>query len=173
MTREPCRANCAKSVDRREFVRRATLLAASVLATVAVTEGAEATTRRTIREIEAEPTADAVPLRRYRVPTADGAFIDAGNELLLIRSNRRVVAFALGCPHRGATLQWRSASEDIYCPKHKARFDADGVHRSGRASRDLDRYPLRLDGGDLLVDLAGRLRSDRDASAWAAAVITL
>lgn len=164
---------CGHRVDRREFVRRATLLAGGVLASLAATDVAGAAARLVVAEIE-DLTPDAtLPLRRYRLPTADGAFIDAGNELLIVRWNRQVFAFALACPHRGATLEWRTAQGEVYCPKHKARFRPDGAHSGGRASRDLDRFPVHLEGAELVVDLATRLRADRDAAAWAAAVLTL
>ncbi|MCU0650499.1 MAG: Rieske (2Fe-2S) protein [Gemmatimonadaceae bacterium] len=165
--------DCGHRVDRREFVRRATLLAGGVLASLTGAATAHATARAVITEITPKALEDASAVRRYRVPTANGAFIDAGNELLIVRWNRQLFAFALACPHRGATLEWRTTPGEVYCPKHKARFDAGGAHRSGRASRDLDRYSLRLEGAELVVDLANRLRADRDASAWAAAVITL
>ena len=40
---------------------------------------------------------------------------------------------------------WHAAESRVYCPKHKVRFRPDGMHDSGRATRSLDRYDLRLE----------------------------
>lgn len=167
------RPRCAGPVDRREFVRRATLLAGGLLAAMVTAGEARADDRWDVGEVEPLAPTATLPLRRYRVPDTDGAQVDAANELLLVRWNGRVRAFALGCPHRGATLEWQPGRSTVYCPKHKARFRGDGSHAGGRATRDLDRYPIRRDGEQLVVEVATRLRADQDAAAWAAAEITL
>ncbi len=160
-------------VDRREFVRRATLVAGGIFAAMVDAGLARADDRWLVGEATPHPGPSGAPLRRFRVPAADGALVVAAGELLIVRWHGQVHAFALACPHRGATLAWQAGSSTVYCPKHKARFRGDGAHVSGRASRDLDRHPVRLEGDQLVVDVATRLRADQDAADWAAAVVAV
>lgn len=111
-------------------------------------------------------------LRTYALPATDSISIDADNEVILARWQNRVYAFSLKCPHRGTSLEWIENEKRIFCPKHKARFTADGTHASGRGSRDLDRFALSRQGGSVVVDLSRILQADADADAWRAAVIT-
>jgi nitrite reductase/ring-hydroxylating ferredoxin subunit len=99
--------------------------------------------------------------------------VDEENDVIIARSEGRVHAFSLKCPHKGARLQWRENEGKIFCPKHKARFLANGDHVSGRGSRDLDRYGVRLERGELVVDLDNIYREDRSPSEWQAAFVTL
>jgi nitrite reductase/ring-hydroxylating ferredoxin subunit len=83
----------------------------------------------------------------------------------------RAYAFSIKCPHRGTRLEWHADETRIFCPKYKARFRPDGAHVSGRTSRDLDRYDVRRQGSDLLVNFDALRRADTDAAAWSAAVV--
>lgn len=158
---------CEARIDRRAFLGSATLAAGAVLIALGAPSSILAAE---VGEVSAEPTAAGIPIRQYAMPVADGAVVDAANEVLLVRWGGRLFAFALACPHRGATLQWQG-SGTVRCPKHKAIFSADGAHVGGRRTRDLDRYAVHLEGGRLVVDLGVRLRADTDAAAWAAATV--
>jgi hypothetical protein len=48
-----------------------------------------------------------------------------------------------------------------------------GVYTSGRATRNLDRFPIARDGDTIVVDIGRVYRSDQDAAGWAAAHVTL
>ena len=102
----------------------------------------------------------------------DGVMIDVANEVILARSRGKVYAFSLRCPHKGTRLVWHEEESRIFCPKHKARFLADGQHVSGRKTRDLDRYAIRREGREVVVDTDTVFREDADNSRWQSAVIT-
>jgi nitrite reductase/ring-hydroxylating ferredoxin subunit len=119
------------------------------------------------------PLASAKAERSYALPPLDGVFVDENNDVILARWQNRAYAFSIRCPHKGTRLTWRPSEGRIYCPKHKARFAADGAHVSGRGSRDLDRYALRRSGETLVVDTSALLRADRDADRWASATVAL
>ena len=159
---------CAGAVDRRAFIRRAAIAAGAVLAGLGATTPALADE---LGEISADGTTPSAHLFRYQMPATDGAVVDAVNEVLLVRWAGRVYAFALACPHRGTRLQWQGTTDGVYCPKHKARFQPDGTNVGGRRTPDLDRHPIRLEGSQLVVDLATRLRAEADGAAWAAAYV--
>lgn len=158
---------CEARIDRRAFLRSASFAAGAVLVALGAPSALLAAE---VGEVAAEPTTALTPIRQYAMPAGDGALVDAADEVLLVRWGGRLYAFALSCPHRGATLQWQG-SGTVRCPKHKAVFSADGAHVGGRRTRDLDRYAVHLDGARLVVDLGTRLRADTDAAAWAAASV--
>ena len=159
--------DCARTLDRRDFLRQATGFAGAVLVGLGATPAAAAQMVREIRAHDATGRGGAGRMRQYAMPAADGALVDAENEVLLVRWAGRVHAFALGCPHRGTTLRWQG--DGVFCPKHKARFSPDGAHVGGRRTRALDRYPIRREGAFVVVELTAPLEEDADAAAWAAA----
>jgi nitrite reductase/ring-hydroxylating ferredoxin subunit len=159
--------SCFFFADRRAFVRAAALGVLGALAgEVALPELAGAIGSTT-------PTRRGRAELRYMLPAGDGVQVDEGNDVILVRWQGRAYAFSAKCPHRGARLEWRAVESRVYCPKHKARFRADGAHDSGRASRDLDRYDVRRDGSSLVIRLDVLRRADTDPAGWAAAVVAL
>lgn len=160
---------CPLVVDRRAFLVRTALATAATLATLGASPGAAfAAAVRQIAPLEA-----AGAQRSYGIPAVDGVYIDTGNDVILARWEGRVYAFSTKCPHRGSQLEWHANENRVFCPKHKARFRPDGAHDSGRASRDLDRYPIQRQGDTVLVDLSVVYRADQNAAAWQGAVVQL
>jgi len=158
----------AARASRRAFLRDVGAVVATLFAA-----GAAASPAAALANAVSETRATGVRgmLRTYALPSTDSISVDVDNEVILARWQNHVHAFSLKCPHRGARLEWHESEERIFCPKHKARFLADGSHDSGRPSRDLDRYGLSRQGGSVVVDLGDVLRADTDADAWRAAVI--
>jgi len=109
---------------------------------------------------------------RYPIPAVDGATIDAANDVIIVRFQNSLHAFALECPHRGTNVEWQADRGRFYCPKHKSTFQPEGTFIAGKAERNMDRYPVRIEGAELIVDTAAFVRSDRDAAAWAAAKVS-
>jgi len=109
----------------------------------------------------------------YPIPQADGATIDRQNQVILARHQGLVYAFALSCPHQNTALRWIDDASGYQCPKHKSRYQPDGTFISGRATRNMDRLPIRSDGKQLLVDVDRVYESDKDPAGWAAAVVRL
>jgi Rieske Fe-S protein len=105
----------------------------------------------------------------YPLPTADGVLIDKPNEVILARHQGSVYAFALSCPHQNTALRWLAEEGRFQCPKHKSRYQPDGTFISGRATRNMDRLPIRRDGAMVVVDVDHVFESDKDQAAWSAA----
>lgn len=59
------------------------------------------------------------------------------------------------------------------CPKHKSRYRPDGTFIEGRATRGLDRFAIKLEGSQQLVNLDALYREDKNAAEWAAAFVPL
>jgi nitrite reductase/ring-hydroxylating ferredoxin subunit len=166
---QPCESptdDCDALSGRRAFLR-AGLMAVGALATLGVTpdqlaalESRFMAGRRNGAEL------------RFPVPTADGATIDEANAVIIARVGGVAMAFVLECPHRGTNVEWQGNRGRFYCPKHRSTFQPNGARIAGRAERGLDRYALRREGNELVVNTATKLRST-DAAAWAAAQVTL
>jgi nitrite reductase/ring-hydroxylating ferredoxin subunit len=159
--------NGCGATSRREFLRAASGAAAALSAVL----GLEPVRALPVREGSAH-TLELDGLR-YAIPAADGAIIDRENEVILMRHKRRAYAFALSCPHQRTMLKWLPEQGRFQCPKHKSKYQPDGSFISGRATRAMDRHAIRLVGRELVVDPAVRYRSDRTATAWSAASVTL
>ena len=170
MSGKDCHECAVATASRRAFLREVGAAAIAALTLTAI-----ATPAAALAESVSEllPTGAAGRRRIYDIPKGDSIAVDEANDVIVARWQDRVYAFSLKCPHRGSRLEWRGDEQRIYCPKHKARFQQDGLHASGRVSRDLDRYAVTRDGATLVVDLDVVLRSDRDAVTWRGAVVMI
>ena len=108
---------------------------------------------------------------KYPIPAADGATIDVDNEVILVRTGGKVMAFALSCPHQRAMLKIKGGDTAFLCPKHKSEYKIDGEYIRGRATRSMDRRDIKKEGTDVVVDLESVIQSDEDAAGWAAASV--
>ena len=120
--------------------------------------------------IEGTPNGDQ---HRYPIPATDGVNIDRGTSVIIARFNGHVYAFALSCPHENNAVKWVAKEHRFQCTKHDSQYQPDGMHTSGRATRNLDRYAIQRDGNFVGVDLHRWFQSDKDPSGWAAAAITV
>jgi nitrite reductase/ring-hydroxylating ferredoxin subunit len=111
--------------------------------------------------------------RRYPIPAGDGANIDRTAQLIIARVGGHAYAFALSCPHQNNAVKWLPKDHRFQCTKHDSQYQPDGVHTSGRATRNLDRYAIRRDGDFIVVDIHRWFQSDKDPAGWAAASIAL
>ena len=93
--------------------------------------------------------------------------------MIVVREGNRIFAFELACPHENTALRWYARDQRFQCPRHQSKYLPDGTFISGRATRNMDRFAIRRDSGNIVVDLSKWYRSDQQPSEWAAAVVTL
>jgi 3-phenylpropionate/trans-cinnamate dioxygenase ferredoxin subunit len=83
-----------------------------------------------------------------------------GNDILLIRFEGSFYAVENKCPHMGGSLfEGNLDGQYVNCPTHGSVFDIKNgsVHQSGKlllfkvSPRDLKRYPVKIEGDDLLI----------------------
>jgi nitrite reductase/ring-hydroxylating ferredoxin subunit len=166
-------AGCAlhDGVDdsRRQFLRDAALAVAGIAAVLGLPARASALETTFGAALRVEGTKAA-----YALPGADGATIDKEREVILVRWQGTVYAFALSCPHQRTMLKWRDDDGGRFqCPKHKSKYRPDGSFISGRATRGMDRYAVRRAGGQVEVDTARVFKEDEDKAGWDAAQVRL
>ncbi len=109
----------------------------------------------------------------YPIPTADGATIDRDNGVIVVRFQGKLFAFNLSCPHENAAVRWKSALGRFECSRHDSVYSPAGVYTSGRATRNMDRFAVRRNGGSVVVDVSTLIQSDQRKAAWDAAVLAL
>lgn len=161
-----CPASAGQAVEstRRDFVRNSAGMVAALFGAVATAPAQLAALP--IRFGAGRATGSTLS---YPVPASDSVTIDRENEIILVRWHEHLYAFALSCPHQRSMLKWREQEQRFQCTKHKSKYTPEGAFISGRATRGMDRYPLRVTGGNVNVDTSHRIEQDVDAQAWNAA----
>ena len=117
--------------------------------------------------------AGAAKERRYPLPPGDSVNIDRDASVILVRFQDHVYAFALACPHENAAVKWLQKDHRFQCTKHDSVYTPVGVYTSGHATRNLDRFAVRVEQTAVIVDLTRWFQSDKDAAGWAAAAVQL
>jgi len=120
-------------------------------------------------------TVEGVPAgseRKYPIPGGDGVTIDRSTQVIVVRYQGKVYAFNLSCPHENTALKWLPKDYRFQCPKHESKYQPTGTFTSGRATRNMDRLPIRKEDNAIVVDLSRIIRSDTDPDGWAAASVT-
>ncbi|MCP3964402.1 MAG: Rieske (2Fe-2S) protein [bacterium] len=66
------------------------------------------------------------------------------------------IALSSTCPHLGCQVAWEAQNDRYFCPCHNGTFDARGLGTGGPpgdAGMELPRYPLKVDGGLLFIEV--------------------
>jgi nitrite reductase/ring-hydroxylating ferredoxin subunit len=160
MTEQKLPADCGgcalmKNHDRREFLRNA-MVAVGALALP-------------VHFIKAISLRDE--MATYPFPAADGVYIDSKKEVIVTRSAGQVYAFMLACPHQNTALRWNQKDQKFQCPKHHSQYRPDGTFIDGRATRAMDRFAVKHEGANLVVNLDKVYEDDRDHAGWTAAAV--
>ena len=113
------------------------------------------------------------PLRKYNIPIADGVDIDHDADIILVRWQSQMYAFDLSCPHQNTALRWDDSAKHFRCPRHHSEYQPNGLFIKGRATRGMDRFVIRRDGEQIVVDTSAHIEQDRDPKGWEAAVLSV
>jgi len=159
------------ALTRREVISQA-------LAGVALAFLAEGMAPRAVYALTKRATALAAGRRTganvkaFPVPAEDGVQFAKEDELILMRFQGHVYAFALSCPHQNTALRWVDEGR-FQCPKHKSKYQPDGTFISGRATRNMDRYAIKHTGSEVEIDFDVLYKNDKQPTEWAAAVVAV
>jgi nitrite reductase/ring-hydroxylating ferredoxin subunit len=160
----------ADAMERRDFFREATARALAALGALALLP--KAGTAMSLQFVVGSGSRAA---KVYPLPAADGVSIDKEESVIIARFNDRAYAFSLACPHQNTALRWEERNKRFQCPKHKSRYQPDGVFIEGRATRGMDRFAISREGQafELQVNLDALYRQDQHAAQWDAAFVQL
>ena len=70
-------------------------------------------------------------------------------------------------------MSWIARDGRFQCSKHDSRYTPEGTYTSGRATRNLDRFPVRREQNEIVVTTDRVYRSDQDLGSWTSAGVTL
>ena len=155
-------------IDRRAALRRAALGAVGLLGAPSALLALE---NASLRMMDLAPTRVGEDARSYPVPLEDGVHIDKDAEVIVVRWEGTLYAFALSCPHQHTALRWDDKAKHFRCPKHKSEYQPTGQFIKGRATRGMDRLPIRQEGTQIVVTVSAPIRQDKDAKGWESAVL--
>ncbi len=164
--------NSPAAVERRDFLR----IAGTALASLGLLSVASSSLRAMpVVAGRALPPHhnDRASEKRFPLPVQDGVSIDKDNSVILARVAGKVYAFSLSCPHQNTALKWDLDAHVFACPKHKSHYKPDGTFIDGRATRDMDRLPIRRDGNQLVVDVDDLIQQDEKQKEWDAAFVAI
>ncbi len=159
---EECDACGACLLPRRDFVRLGLTAAAAALMPSAVSAAP-------LGRSAASGPGGALS---YPIPSADGVQVDRKNEVILVRYQGTIAAFALSCPHQRSMLRWRDKDGIFRCTKHHSEYSPLGEFQKGRATRNMDRLGIRVAGDQVVVDPTTVFHSDENSSGWNGAVVS-
>ncbi|NIP14431.1 MAG: Rieske 2Fe-2S domain-containing protein [Pseudomonadales bacterium] len=77
------------------------------------------------------------------------------------------IALSSTCPHLGCQVHWEPQNDRYFCPCHNGVFDPAGAGVSGPpgdAGQSLPRYPLRVDGNLLFIQVPTTQLVNNDAA---------
>ncbi len=103
------------------------------------------------------------------VPTEVPFTLDTGGQAvaasawLVKRATGDITAFDPRCTHALCIYRWAGADRQFKCACHDGVFDIDGKVVSGPPPRPLDRFPLRLVGDVIEVDVPSSFRTPRES----------
>ena len=158
---------CGDCITRREFLDDSVAFVAAVAAAL----GAVPQAVRAWSSAEASTVTISGDEHAYPLPSADAVTIDRTAQIILVRYQGTAFAFNLACPHENTALKWRQHDGRFQCPQHDSKYRPDGTFLEGRATRNMDRFAVRRDGANLIVDVSCLFRSDENKAEWASAIV--
>jgi Rieske Fe-S protein len=84
-------------------------------------------------------------------PEGSATFVRQGR-LFVTRAGGELRALAQKCPHLGCAVPFCESSGQFECPCHGSVFNAAGEWISGPSPRGMDRHPLQIVDGRVLVN---------------------
>jgi arsenite oxidase small subunit len=161
--------DCFLPTSRRRFLRDSFLSVAGALVAVGMTKATAFA--MPLQVTEALHTSGST--KSYALPVADGAQIDKDSEVILVRWQNAVYAFALSCPHQNTALKYDTTDHTFQCPKHHSKFQPNGdyIADSGRATRNMDRFAISRTANGITVDFDKLYQEDTDTAQWTAAFV--
>jgi menaquinol-cytochrome c reductase iron-sulfur subunit len=70
---------------------------------------------------------------------------------VLTENGRDFIAMSNICTHLGCRVRWIAEREQFLSPCHNGIFDKQGNVVSGPPPRPLDRYPVKVENGQILI----------------------
>ena len=142
--------------NRRDFIRQSGAACAALagLGFLTTLEGCSSAKNVTASTYDAVSNKVTVPLSAFT--NQNRVVVNGPNEdyriFLMKKSDTEVEALQLKCTHRGHSVNVEDSK--LHCPLHGSEFDFDGNVIHGPAASPLKRFPVTVEGGNVVVALA-------------------
>ena len=83
--------------------------------------------------------------------------------LVAFRDDKGVKVMSSKCTHRGCEVKLKDDGTYL-CPCHSAEFDKQGKATKGPAKKDMPWYAVKVENGEVMVDIATPLPAPADAA---------
>jgi cytochrome b6-f complex iron-sulfur subunit len=140
------------SPTRRETLKNAWMVGTGLLATAAVWTSYEALAP--LASLDGTGKLLLRPEDAY--PEGSATFVREGH-LYVTRAKGELFAISQKCPHLGCRVPFCETSGRFECPCHGSVYNVAGEHIAGPAPRGMDRYPITIENGKVVVNLAEML----------------
>jgi cytochrome b6-f complex iron-sulfur subunit len=80
-----------------------------------------------------------------------GGFVVTDNTIIINTAADGIIALSSICTHKGCTVGYDKAHQDILCPCHHSEFAFDGSVIQGPATRPLPKYKVTREGEKLTI----------------------
>lgn len=94
-------------------------------------------------------------------PPGSVTSVNAGRFYLVRLEDGGFLALYRKCTHLGCAVSWDPARGQFVCPCHASAFEADGEVLNTPAPRPLDRFPVIIENGVVMVDTGTTIQRDR------------
>jgi len=152
VTRTAAPAPAAENMDRRTFIKWATV---GWTAFAAVIAGyGTLVLRYFFPNVLFEPKQSFLAgfPDEYEVGTVSERW-KAQHGVWIVRDTEKIYALSVVCTHLGCTPNWLPNEDKFKCPCHGSGFYTTGINFEGPAPRPLERFKITLnDSGEILVD---------------------
>ena len=117
---------------------------------------------------EPDPRIRCGPLDRYAAMAPGSINEDFKPQgLWLYRSEGQLAAISTVCTHLGCIPYWLANDRKFKCPCHGSGFTPPGINFEGPAPRPLERFAIRVQDGQVIVDKSRKfLATNASQKAW-------
>lgn len=158
--RPPC---SAEEAHRRTFLARVSLVLSGVIGLIMTVPGMAFILAPVFRPMKHDWRSvgkldsfkiGATVLVRFEDPAAEvWAGVTATTAAWLRRVDEtEFIAFSINCRHLGCPVRWVNTAGLFMCPCHGGVYYKDGTVAGGPPPEPLDRYPVRIQDGEVQID---------------------
>lgn len=171
MTCERKEVEPSLGISRREFFTFVTMLLGGMITSVLgwnlgryfISPAWKRTMEGWVEVVSLEILSSGVPTNvNYIQRKIDGWMTVEGlNSVWLLREGDEVTAFNPKCTHLGCPYRWDEEKNSFVCPCHTAVFSKTGEVVSGPPPRPLDRFPIKIENGIVMILPESKEEGDR------------
>jgi len=133
--------------SRRDFLRDGWKLGGVMLAGAAGYTGYEA-----LRPLASNASGAKVTVGSVSSFTEGTSTYVPAERLYVVNAKNYLFALSQKCPHLGCHVPYCESSGRFECPCHGSIYDLAGEYVAGPAPRGMDRFQVKIDGDNVVVD---------------------